>query len=43
MAPQTKSPVKIWSKPRLERLGKIADVAGNAVINNNGSSPNLRS
>jgi hypothetical protein len=28
MAQQTKSPVKTWTKPQLERLGKIADVAG---------------
>lgn len=27
MAQQNKSQIKTWTKPRLERLGKIADVA----------------
>lgn len=40
----TKLPqAKGWTKPQLERLGKIADVAGSASVNNNGSSPNPRS
>jgi len=32
-----------WTKPELVRLGTIADVAGNALINNNGASPNPKS
>jgi hypothetical protein len=34
---------KVWVRPQLTRLGKIADVAGSQVVNNNGASPNLRS
>jgi hypothetical protein len=37
------SPKSAWTKPELVKLGKIADVAGNAVINNNGTSVNLKS
>jgi hypothetical protein len=32
-----------WTRPTLIRLGKISDVAGNALANNNGASPNPRS
>lgn len=34
---------KAWSKPKLERLGMISDVAGARSVNNNGSSSNPRS
>lgn len=36
-------PAKTWAKPELIRLGKIADVAGSLSVNNNGTSPNLKS
>lgn len=32
-----------WTKPELVRLGKIADVAGSALVNNNGASANPKS
>lgn len=32
-----------WAKPELVKLGKIADVAGSQVVNNNGTSVNLKS
>lgn len=34
---------RIWTKPELVRLGKIADVAGNKSINFNGASGNNKS
>ena len=34
---------KAWSKPKLERLGTIADVAGSNFVNNNGININVRS
>jgi hypothetical protein len=43
MTKKTEKNKKVWVRPQLARLGKIADVAGNAVVNNNGASPNLRS
>ena len=32
-----------WAKPELVRLGKIGNVAGSKVVNNNGTSVNLKS
>ena len=32
-----------WAKPELVRLGKIGNVAGSLVVNNNGASANLKS
>lgn len=32
-----------WAKPTLNRLGKIGNVAGSLVVNNNGTSVNLKS
>lgn len=31
-----------WQKPELTKRGKLVDVAGNAVVNANGSSVNPR-
>jgi hypothetical protein len=32
MAQQTKSPVKTWTKPELNRLGKLQDVRANQNV-----------
>ena len=34
---------KTWKRPEIKRLGKIADVAGNGVTNNQGNSGNSAS
>lgn len=43
MTKNTEKNKKVWVRPQLTRLGKIADVAGAQIVNNNGASPNLRS
>ena len=38
-----KQQTKTWTKPELTKLGKLADVAGNASVSANGASVNPRS